>query len=115
MTDTLPVPTIHPRVEAKLDEIVRLCRRFGVLRLDLFGSAALGTFDSFTSDYDFLVTYPSDYDYGPWMGRFQALADELKWTMGRPVDLLEDRLVNANYRVSVDASRVNLFDATADK
>ena len=115
MVTTQRPPTIPPEIEAKRDEIVALCRRFGVQRLDLFGSAATGTFDSFTSDYDFLVAYPDGYDYGPWMGRFQDLHDELKWTMGRPVDLVELRLVkDASVRAEIQASRVNIFDVSTD-
>ena len=34
-----------------------LCRRFGVRRLDLFGSAATGRFDPTRSDLDFLVVF----------------------------------------------------------
>ena len=110
-----PAPVLPAKVEAKRDEIVSLCRRFGVQRLDLFGSAATGTFDSFTSDYDFLVTYPDGYDYGPWVGRFQDLQDELKWTMGRPVDLVDDRSVTRpNVRAEIEASRVVIFDVLTD-
>ncbi|HZU89290.1 MAG TPA: nucleotidyltransferase domain-containing protein [Stellaceae bacterium] len=34
-----------------------MCRRFGVRRLDLFGSAAIGRFDPARSDLDFLVAF----------------------------------------------------------
>ncbi len=34
-----------------------LCRRFGVRRLDLFGSAASGRFDPGRSDLDFVVSF----------------------------------------------------------
>lgn len=109
-----PAPVLPAKVEAKRAEIVALCRRFGVQRLDLFGSAATGTFDSFTSDYDFLVTYPEGYDYGPWMGRFQDLHNELTWTMGRPVDLVDNKGVRKPaFRADIDASRVVIFDASA--
>lgn len=37
------------------DEVVALCRRFGVRRLDVFGSATSGEFDPGRSDIDFLV------------------------------------------------------------
>lgn len=44
-------------VEKKQAEISELCRRYGVARLDLFGSAATGNFNPATSDLDFLVTF----------------------------------------------------------
>lgn len=44
-------------VEQNLPAIAELCRRFGVRRLDLFGSAAMGRFDPQRSDLDFLVEF----------------------------------------------------------
>jgi uncharacterized protein with HEPN domain len=44
-------------VERNLTAIAELCRRFGVRRLDLFGSAATGRFDPGSSDLDFLVEF----------------------------------------------------------
>ena len=41
-------------------ELADLCRRFGVRRLDLFGSAARGDFDPERSDLDFLVEFEPD-------------------------------------------------------
>ncbi len=37
------------------DEIVALCRVYGVERLEVFGSAADGRFDPGRSDFDFIV------------------------------------------------------------
>jgi predicted nucleotidyltransferase len=42
------------------EQLVRLCKRFEVRRLDLFGSAARGEFDTATSDLDFLVLFQHD-------------------------------------------------------
>ena len=39
------------------DELEKLCRRYQVWRLELFGSAASGEFDPNTSDLDFLVMF----------------------------------------------------------
>lgn len=67
-----------PDVDAEhLNEIRALCREFGVLRLEVFGSAVTSRFDSATSDIDFLVEYPPDHDLGPWMGRHFELAERL--------------------------------------
>ena len=44
-----------------------LCRRFGVVRLDLFGSATGPEFDPAASDLDFIVEYPPHHDLGPWL------------------------------------------------
>lgn len=44
-------------VEQNLGAIRALCQKYGVLRLDLFGSAATGAFDPETSDLDFIATF----------------------------------------------------------
>ena len=44
-------------IEQNRDALARLCRQFRVERLELFGSAAKGTFQPDSSDVDFLVTF----------------------------------------------------------
>jgi hypothetical protein len=44
-------------VEQKKDDLADLCRRFKVERLELFGSAATGSFQSGSSDLDFIVRF----------------------------------------------------------
>ena len=44
-------------IESHRAEIAQLCARFGVHRLELFGSAATGAFDPARSDVDFLVEF----------------------------------------------------------
>ncbi len=43
-----------PEIALRREEVRALCRRFGVRRLDLFGSAARDDFDPARSDLDFL-------------------------------------------------------------
>lgn len=110
MQGTITVASIPPEIEAKRAEIVALCRQFGVVRLDLFGSAAIGQYDPFTSDYDFLVTWPDGYDFGPWYGRFQDLHRELGWLIGSRIDLVSiDNVRKASIRAAIERSRVMLF------
>jgi len=71
--------------EAALSEI---CSRFGVERLELFGSACTSEFDREHSDLDFLVEYPAGYDFGPWLSRLFELQAALSQLFGRRVDLL---------------------------
>ena len=47
-----PLPLL---LQAKLELLRELCERFGVERLELFGSAARGEFDPANSDLDFIV------------------------------------------------------------
>ena len=49
-----------PAVEERADELKRLCRIYGVRRLDLFGSASTGLYEPDESDLDFLCRGPAD-------------------------------------------------------
>ncbi|MCA1708794.1 MAG: nucleotidyltransferase domain-containing protein [Actinobacteria bacterium] len=73
------------------DEVVALCRRFGVRRLDVFGSATGEEFDPASSDIDLLV----ELEPLEGMSRFDAffgMKEGLEALFGRPVDLVEERL-----------------------
>lgn len=80
-----PLPEV---VAEHLEEIRALCREYGVLRLEVFGSALTSRFDPETSDVDLLVEYPPDYDFGLWLGRYLELNERLADVLGRPVDLV---------------------------
>jgi len=80
---------MHAEIASKCDEMVALCRRFDVTRLELFGSAARGfDFDPANSDADFLVEFAPDSKL-PVLEQFFGLADALKKILGRSVDLVE--------------------------
>ena len=50
-------------VAERAPELERLCLRYHVRRLGLFGSAAAGPYDSARSDLDFLVEFqPAAFD-----------------------------------------------------
>src|ERR1035441_1020137 len=69
-------------IEQHRAALAALCRRFKVRRLDLFGSAAKGTFDPQSSDLDFLVSLddmsPADYT-----DNYFGLANELERLLQR--------------------------------
>jgi uncharacterized protein with HEPN domain/predicted nucleotidyltransferase len=96
-------------VERNLPEIAELCRRFGVRRLDLFGSAATGRFDDRRSDLDFLVKFEPEA-----RGKsYFRLLEEFEKLFGRKVDLLtEDGLENPFLRRRIETERRTLFPTT---
>jgi predicted nucleotidyltransferase len=54
---------MHAAVAEKQESLAALCRRFGVARLEVFGSAARGVdFDVSESDVDFLVEFRPQAD-----------------------------------------------------
>ena len=73
-------------LDSHLADIPVLCRRYGVTRLELFGSAATEAFDPERSDLDFLVEFDDD-SYGLF-DRYFGLKEALEALYGRPVDLV---------------------------
>ncbi|MEX2171365.1 MAG: nucleotidyltransferase domain-containing protein [Pirellulales bacterium] len=73
----------------KQADIHELCARFGVERLEVFGSATSDEeFDPRRSDLDFIVEFAADQDLGPWLRNYFAFRDELSNLFGYPVDLV---------------------------
>lgn len=97
---------MHAAIADKRGELVELCRRYRVARLEVFGSAARATdFDPQTSDADFLVEFELD-DGRARLQQYLGFADELRRTLGRPVDLVESGAVQNPYlRAAIDKSR----------
>jgi predicted nucleotidyltransferase len=80
---------MHADIAAKRDALAALCRRYGVARLEVFGSAARGVdFGSGRSDFDFLVEFNPESGL-PALEQFFGLADALERLLGRRVDLVE--------------------------
>lgn len=71
-----------------LEAVRALCRKYGVVRLEVFGSATRGDFDPEHSDVDLLVEFAQGTDLGPWMARYFELQDRLAALFGRDVDLV---------------------------
>ncbi|MCB1033428.1 MAG: nucleotidyltransferase domain-containing protein [Acidobacteria bacterium] len=93
------------------NELQQLCERFGVERLEVFGSAAGPDFDPESSDLDFLVQFRRSASGGA-ADRYFDLLEALEELFERPVDLLEDRAVrNPFFRESIEATRQLLYAA----
>jgi hypothetical protein len=75
-------------IEHHRDEIGQLCRRHGVKRLDLFGSAARNEFDPAHSDLDFFVEF-QETDWRGSSERFFGLLHGLEDLLHLPIDLVE--------------------------
>ena len=97
---------MHATIADKREELAELCRRHGVARLEVFGSAARGTdFDPQTSDADFLVEFRLDDGRAP-LKQYFDFAEALRQSLGRSVDLVESGAVQNPYmRAAIDRSR----------
>src|ERR1700758_3623052 len=79
----------------KREALAAVCRRYGVARLEVFGSAARGAgFDPNRSGADFLVTFEPAARND--LAAFADLKDALERLLGRPVDLVEREAVEAS-------------------
>lgn len=77
-----------------LDALADICRRHGVTRLEIFGSAARGDFDPARSDTDFLVTFQPAVRND--IGVLDDLKESLEELLGRPVDLVERETIETS-------------------
>jgi len=78
------------RISLPLEAIARVCQKFGVSELAVFGSVLRVDFDPARSDVDFLVRFIAN-DAGPWMSKFLDLKDELAALLGREVEVVDWR------------------------
>jgi predicted nucleotidyltransferase len=102
--------TMIPLVARHLGEIAALCRRDGVRRLDLFGSATGDRFDEVTSDLDFVADF-ADTDVPGYADRYLAFAEALEELFGRPVDVVTERSIRTPWwREAIDATRQPVYD-----
>jgi hypothetical protein len=98
-------------IEQHRAKLEQLCQRHQVARLELFGSAAMGEFDSAVSDLDFLVEFlalePSQ-KADAYFGLLHGLED----LFGRKVDLVTKQAKqNRWFMRSVNAQRELLYAA----
>jgi uncharacterized protein len=102
---------MQPIIGGKREEVARICRRYHVRRLDVFGSAARDDFDAARSDVDFLVEFEPNHPLGGLEAYF-GLQRELEELFGRKVDLVSPgRIRNPYLRRSIDQSRETLYAA----
>ena len=99
-----------PEIDRNRDEIIAICEEYGLVRLELFGSAATGDFDPERSDVDFLIEYPEGFDYGSWGSRVTAIQERLQLILGRDVDLVSLKwIVNPYFKRSIEESRTPIY------
>jgi hypothetical protein len=96
-------------IEEKRQEIERLCRRYGVCRIELFGSATGPGYDPVRSDLDFLVTF-RELEFNQYADAYFGLLEDLQALLQRPVDLVVSSAIqNPYFRQSVESSRTLVY------
>jgi uncharacterized protein len=98
-------------LEARREDIAALCRRHGVRRLDVFGSATTPAFDPERSDIDLLVEFEPSAS-GRTLDAYFDLKESLEALLGRPVDLVMPGAVRNPYvRADIERSQRPLYAA----
>jgi predicted nucleotidyltransferase len=99
-------------LQEKRMEIAALCEKYGVKRLDLFGSAAGDGFDPEASDLDFIVSF-EERDPPNLFHRYFGLQEDLEDLFGRDVDLVTEGtlLKDPDFAEDISGTRVSLYAA----
>jgi predicted nucleotidyltransferase len=101
------LPTLHDKNEA----LAALCRRYGVSRLYVFGSALRDDFRQGKSDVDLLVEF-GDMDAHAKAHAYFDLLDELRQLLGTEVDLVMAGAVKNRYIArDIDRTKQMLYAA----
>jgi uncharacterized protein len=103
-----------PMVESitnQIADISALCQRFGVARLDVFGSAVHEGFDPATSDVDLVVDFLPEARTAAFDNYF-GLLESLQTLLNRRIDLITEASIRNPYlRQTIDESRQRLYGA----
>jgi hypothetical protein len=100
-------------VERHREAIGKLCRRFQVRRLYVFGSATTGRFDPLASDLDFLVTMDDRRPTAVYAERVLDFAAALEQLFDRHVDLVtEESIRNPYFRREVETTRQLIYEGS---
>ena len=102
---------LHPIVSEKAADLERLCRRYRVRRLDLFGSAATRQDWTEASDLDFVVEFEL-LPPGTYADTYFGLLEALQRLFNRPVDLVvESAIKNPYFLEAVQSTRTPIYEA----
>ncbi len=98
-------------LEEKREEIAALCRKYGVLRLDVFGSSLRDDYQAGASDVDLLADFGAQ-DPFELIDSYFGMLGELRVLLGLPVDLvMVGALKNRYVRAEVERTKRVLYAA----
>lgn len=101
---------LTPIITNHQQEIVALCQRFKVKKLEVFGSVLTPRFDTMSSDIDFIVAF-ADESFGTLADRYLDLAEALERLFQRPVDLITERSIRNPYFVQeINRTRQKVYE-----
>jgi uncharacterized protein len=102
-----------PAIQLRQSEIAKLCGRYGVRRLEVFGSASVELEDAAARDIDLIVDFARDSRERPLPCYFEFKSD-LESLLGKPVDLVElSAMAESRLRRSIVRSAVPVYAAAS--
>jgi uncharacterized protein len=101
---------MHALIENNREAIVALCSRYGVRRLEVFGSVLRGDFDLHGSDVDILVEFRPEAAES--FANYLDLKEALESLFERPVDLVEASAIrNRRLRHHIERTKSPIYAA----
>jgi uncharacterized protein len=98
-----------------IDEIAALCRKYGVVRLVVFGSAVRGDFNLATSDIDLVASFERTRESG-YANRYLDFAESLEALFGRKVDILTPGAIrNPRFAETIKREAVSIYESQGDQ
>jgi predicted nucleotidyltransferase len=104
-----------PEITQHHTNLVALCQHYRVRELQLFGSAATGTFSPVTSDLDFIAEF-TDTQSADYADRYFDFAEALEKLFNRRVDVLTKRAIrNPYFRAEIEKTAQVIYEDTHQK
>ncbi len=95
-------------IERNIEGIKRICNRYAVSQLSVFGSVLTEKFND-SSDIDFLVTFDA-IPVESYADNYLQMSTELSELLGREIDLVEDKAIrNPIFRNVVNRTKVQIY------
>jgi hypothetical protein len=104
---------MHPLIERRREQIAALCERFGICRLEVFGSALRDDFEPDKSDVDVVAQFIPRSN-GSNLRRYFEFKEGLEALLHRPVDVIElDAMENTRLKRIIERTKVPVYAAPA--
>jgi len=104
---------MNPILEAKKEQIADLCRKYGVAKLEVFGSANTPEFDPERSDFDFVIEFSKSGE-ADLLSRFVGFADDLETELGWSADFVFESKMRLRFRAFIAPQREVIYEAADD-
>lgn len=99
--------------ENKTEELIKLCQKYNVLKLFVFGSLVNNRFKSLESDIDLIA----EIEHMPPQERGEAILrfwDELEQLFARKVDLITNlNFKNPYFKAEIEKTKVLVYDGAS--